>query len=146
MTSDADSRIVRLKSGSVYEDKRNYSRAVVIDNWILVANTAGRNYATREMSEDPAEQTRQCFANIEGALKAVDSSLSDVMRVRTAIPYIEHKEAILAVVAEKFKDIDPASTTTATPLSAPEFLVEIEVTAYRGAGARKVDYLRVSLG
>ncbi|MBN3801891.1 RidA family protein [Paraburkholderia sp. Ac-20336] len=141
----AELQVQKLKSGSVYEDKNSYSRAVVVDNWVLVANTAGRHYRTREISKDPAEQTLQCFANIEGALKAVGASLADVVRSRIAIPNLDHKEAVMAVVSEKFKDIDPAATITATPLAGTEYLVEIEVTAYRGAGAARTEKMRVSL-
>lgn len=138
-------QVTKLKSGSIYEDKLSYSRAVVVDNWVLVANTAGRHYGTREISKDPAEQTRQCFANIEGALKAVGSSLGDVVRSRVSVPNLEHKDAVMSVVAEKFRGVDPAGTVTATPLAGPEYLVEIEVTAYRGAGAAKAENLRISL-
>jgi enamine deaminase RidA (YjgF/YER057c/UK114 family) len=141
----ADLKVQKLKSGSIFEDKNNYSRAVVVQDWVFVSNTAGRNYQTREMSSDPTEQTRQCFANIEGALKAVNSSLTDVVRVRVAVPKLEHKAAVVAVVAEKFQGVDPASTVTATPLAGPDYLVEIEVTAYRGAGAAQTERLRVTL-
>ncbi|MEI4488554.1 RidA family protein [Frigidibacter sp. MR17.14] len=139
-------KITKLKSGSLYEEKLSYSRAVVIGDWILVANTAGRNYKTRYMSTDPVEQTQQLFANVEGALAAVGASLKDVVRQRISIPYLEHKEAVMGVVAEKFKGIDPVNTITACPLAAPDYLVEIEVTAYRGAGETETEYLRISLG
>lgn len=138
--------VTKLKSGSLYEDKRSYSRAVVVDKWVMVSNTAGRNYATRYMSTDPAEQAQQCFVNIVGALAAVGATLADVVRARIAVPYAEHKEAVLGVVAQKFKSIDPAFTITATPLSSPDYMIEIEVTAYIGAGKAKTDYLRISLG
>lgn len=145
MSAKNTPKIVKLKTGSIYEEKRCYSRAVVIDNWILVANTAGRHYSTREMSTDPVEQTRQCFANIEGSLNAVGAGLSDIVRARISIPFAEHKEAVMAIVAEKFRGVDPASTITATPLASPDYLVEIEVTAYRGAGQIEAEYRRVDL-
>ena len=63
-------KITKVKSGSIFETKESYSRIVAVDNWIFVSNTAGRNYRTREMSDDPVEQARQCFHNIEGALKS----------------------------------------------------------------------------
>lgn len=34
-------------------------------------------------------------------------------------------------VGERFRGIDPANTTTCTPLAQPELKVEMEVTAYR---------------
>lgn len=139
------SHVVKLKTGSLYEEKRNYSRAVVAGDFIFLSNTAGRNYQTRVMSEQASEQAQQCFRNIEGALAAVDSSLADVVRIRVAIPYAADKESVMDVVAQKFKGIDPASTVTATPLASPDYKVEIEVTAMRGAGAAQTEYRKVSL-
>ena len=49
-------KIVKVKSGSLYETKESYSRIVAVGDWIFVSNTAGRNYKTREMSPDPVEQ------------------------------------------------------------------------------------------
>ena len=63
-------KIVKVKSGSLYETKESYSRIVAVGDWIFVSNTAGRNYKTREMSPDPVEQAKQCFDNVEAALKA----------------------------------------------------------------------------
>jgi len=138
-------KVIRVKSGSIFEDKESYSRLVAIDNWIFVSNTAGRNYQTREMSSDAVTQARQCFANIEGALASVGASLADVVRSRVTIPYREDAAAVMALVGEKFRGVDPASTVTCSPLGAPDFKVEIEVTAYKGAGAAGAEYLRISL-
>lgn len=137
--------IVKVKTGSLYEEKRSYSRAVVLDNWIMISNTAGRDYQTRAISEDAKEQTEQCFKNIEGVLAEVGSELADVVRIRVAIPDLDFKEDVMAVVARKFKGIDPASTVTATPLAGPEYKVEIEMTAFRGASRRAEERRRVLL-
>lgn len=138
--------VIKLKTGSLYEEKRSYSRAIVIDNWVLVANTAGRNYHTRYMSTDPVEQTRQMIDNLKGALEAVGSCLGDVVRSRISIPYPEHKEAIMDVIAEAFRGIDPVSTITATPLASPDYLVELEATAYLGLSRRDTIHRKVALG
>ena len=55
--------VTKLKSGGIYEDKESYSRLVMVDNWIFMANTAGRNLTTRYMSEDAVEQAAQVFRN-----------------------------------------------------------------------------------
>jgi enamine deaminase RidA (YjgF/YER057c/UK114 family) len=128
--------IMKLKSNSAIEGRSSYSRAVVIDDWILLANTAGRDFKTREMPADAAGQTAKALANIEGALAAVGASLADVVRARVSVPDPADVAAVMAVFAERFKGIDPAGTFTCTPLAGPEYRVEIEVTAYRGAGAR----------
>lgn len=78
-------KIIKLKTGSPFEEKGSYSRLVVVDNWIHVSNTAGRNPQTKLIAEDILEQTHQVFANIESALKAVDASLADVVCSRVFI-------------------------------------------------------------
>lgn len=138
-------KVIKVKSGSVFEEKESYSRIVCVDNWIFVSNTAGRNYKTREMSTDPVEQARQCYKNIEGALASVGASLADVVRSRVTIPYVEDAAAVMAVVGEKMRGIDPSSTVTCSPLGAPDFKVEIEVTAYKGVGAAGSEYVTISL-
>lgn len=138
-------KVVKVKTGSIFEEKESYSRIVAVDNWIFVSNTAGRNYKTREMSTDAVEQAEQCFANIEGALKAVGASLADVIRSRVTIPYREDAPAVMAYVGQRFKGVDPSSTVTCSPLGAPDFKVEIEVTAYRGVGDAGSEYINVTL-
>lgn len=139
-------KITKVKSGSIFETKESYSRIVCVDDWIFVSNTAGRNYKTREMSTDPVEQARQCFDNIEGALKAVGSCLEDVVQSKIFIPYVEDAKAVMEYVGERFRGIDPQRTVTCSPLGAPDFKVEIEVTAYRGASKAEVEEITISLG
>ncbi|MGO7761446.1 RidA family protein [Rhizobium ruizarguesonis] len=138
-------KVTKVKSGSIYEEKESYSRVVAVDNWVFVSNTAGRNYKTREMSADPVEQAKQCFKNIEGALASVGATLADVVRSRVVIPNVEDAPAVMAFVGEKFRNIDPCSTVTCPPLGGPDLRVEIEVTAYKGAGASGSEYVSISL-
>ncbi|SMX45740.1 RidA family protein [Maliponia aquimaris] len=138
-------KITKVKSGSIFETKESYSRIVAVDNWIFVSNTAGRNYRTREMSDDPVEQARQCFHNIEGALKSVGSCIEDVVQSRIFIPNVADARAVMDYVGERFHGIDPQRTVTCSPLGAPEFKVEIEVTAYRGASKAEVEHIEISL-
>ncbi|MGI6246911.1 MAG: Rid family hydrolase [Pseudochelatococcus sp.] len=138
-------QITKLNSGSPMETRDSYSRLVVVDNWIFGSLTAGRNYQTRELSPDPAEQARQCIANIKGALEAVGSGLADVVRANIVIPSREDIPVVLPVVAEAFRGIDPANVLTCAPLSLADFKVEIDITAYRGAGAAPQQRLKVTL-
>lgn len=139
-------RIVKYKSGNPNEDRRSYSRAIAVGDMIFVANTAGRNLKTMEFPKDPAEQTRQCLINLSTALEALGATLADVIRARISIPDVSVKEAILDVTSQAFRGIDPAMTITACPLTSPDYLVEIEVTAYRGAGSDTVERLQAQLG
>jgi enamine deaminase RidA (YjgF/YER057c/UK114 family) len=125
------SEVVKVKSNSKYEDLNSYSRLVVAGDWIYVSNTAGRDYATRAIASDAKGQAEQAFRNIEGALASVGASLTDVVMVRVFVPNIADMDAVGEIVGRKFKGIDPANTTTCTPLGQPELKVEFEVTAYR---------------
>ena len=138
-------RIVKVKTGNKFEELGSYSRIVAVDNWIFVSNTAGRNPQTKEIPEDVTAQTLQVFANIEGALAAVDSCLADVISSRVFIQNPDDTPAVMAIVGEKFRGIDPAATVTCPPLGSTVYKVELEVTAYRGASTANVEKITVSL-
>jgi enamine deaminase RidA (YjgF/YER057c/UK114 family) len=123
--------IVKVKSGSKYETLNSYSRVVVAGDMIFVSNTAGRNYKTRAIAPDAKGQAEQAFSNVEGALAAVGASLNDVVAVKVFVPDIADMDEVNEVVGRKFKGIDPANTTTCTPLGQPELKVEFEMTAYK---------------
>ncbi|WP_342364221.1 RidA family protein [Terrarubrum flagellatum] len=129
------SEIIKVKSGSKFEDLNSYSRVVVAGDMIFVSNTAGRNYKTREIAPDARGQAEQAFRNIEGALAAVDASLKDVVAIKVFVPDIADMAAVGEIVGAKFRGIDPANTTTCTPLGQPELKVEFEVTAYKRRNA-----------
>lgn len=126
--------VVKVKSGSILEDKEGYSRLVALDNWIFMSLTAGRDYKSRAMPDTALEQAKQAMKNVDGALASVGSGLEDVVRRRIFIPRQEDVSEVMAYMGEKFKGIDPASCVSCGPLGGPEYLFEIEITAYRGAG------------
>ncbi len=78
-------QIVKVKTGSKLEETSSYSRAVAVDNWVFVSNTAGRNPETKLIPENVLDQTEQVFSNVERALVAVGCSLADVVMSRVFI-------------------------------------------------------------
>ena len=136
--------ISKVKTGSKYEDMGSYSRVVAVGDWIFVSNTAGRNPQTKEISDDLAEQTHQVFANIEAALAAVDASLADVVCSRLFIQNPQDVPAVMTIVGEKFRGIDPASTVTCPPLGSTVYKVELELTAFRGASRAEVKKINLA--
>lgn len=139
------SKVVKIKTGSKFEEIGSYSRVVCVDDWIFVSNTAGRNPLTNKIPEDVIEQTQQVFANIEAALAAADASLADVVASRVFIQDPNDTHAVMVKVGEKFRGIDPASTVTCPPLGSTVYKVEIEVTAYRGVSRADVERRTVTL-
>lgn len=137
--------IVKVKTGSRFEELGSYSRLVAIDNLIFVSNTAGRNPHTKKIPEDLTEQTLQVLANIEAALAAVEASLADVVAARVFVQFPQDVEIIMAAYAQKMRGINPTLTMTCPPLGSTEYRVEIEVTAYRGAGKANLKEIKLSL-
>lgn len=138
-------KIVKVKTGSPFEEKGSYSRIVKVDQWIYVSNTAGRNPETKLISEDITEQTLQVFANVENALKAVGSGLEDAIFSRVYVQEPKDIEAVMTIVGQKFKGIDPSTTITCPPLGSTVYKVEIELTAYLGASQAETEKLLVSV-
>ncbi|MCJ8519854.1 enamine deaminase RidA (YjgF/YER057c/UK114 family) [Pseudorhizobium tarimense] len=127
--------VQRISSGSPFETRIGYSRAVVDREMVYVSGTTGYDYARMEMPEDVADQTRNALATIVNALREAGSSLKDVLRVHYYITDMADYDAIVGVLGETFSGIRPAATMIVCGLTAPEMKVEIEVTARIGAGS-----------
>ncbi|MGO1297436.1 MAG: RidA family protein [Vibrio sp.] len=132
-------KIIKVKTGSKFEEIGSYSRVVAVDDWIFVSNTAGRNPETNEMPDDVFAQTDQVFINIERALAAVDACLADVVTSKVFIQNPADVSAVMEHIGSKFKGIDPTTTVTCPPLGSTLYKVELEVTAYRGASCGDVE-------
>jgi enamine deaminase RidA (YjgF/YER057c/UK114 family) len=130
--------IVKVKTGNRFEELGSYSRLVAVDNLIFVSNTAGRNPHTKQIPADLTEQTLQVLANIETALGAVGATLADAVAVRVYVQFPQDVETIMAAYAKKMRGINPTLTMTSPPLGSPEYKVEIDMIAYRGASKAKV--------
>src|SRR5829696_2408714 len=128
-----------ISFGSAFEAQGGYSRAVVDGEWVFVAGTTGFDYGAMTVSEDPVEQARQTFRNIERALAEAGASLADVVRVIYYVPNRDDWPAIQPVLAEKFGAIRPAATAVFCGLVDERMKIEIEVTARRRAGTDAAD-------
>ena len=123
-----------VSSGTIWERKFGYSRAVRIGDVIAVAGTtAVDENGVVVGAGDPGAQARFIFQKIGRALAEAGASLEDVVRVRTFVTDISRWEDVARVQGEVFAEIRPAATLVeVSALVAPELLVEIEVDAYHG--------------
>lgn len=137
-------KITKVNTDSIFEEKGSYSRLVAVDNWIYVSNTAGRNPLTKQIPEDVIAQTLQVFENIESALAAVGATLADVVFSRVFIQVPADTAAVMEIVGQKFRGINPATTVTCPPLGSDIYKVELEVTAYRGAADAEVEKIKIA--
>jgi len=120
-----------ISSGSEFETRVGYSRAVVDGDDVFVSGTTGFDYRTMTISEDPVEQTRQCLRNISEALAAAGCRLDDVVRVRYLLTEAALFDRLAPVFGEHFGRIRPAATAMVVGLVDPRMKIEIEVTARR---------------
>ena len=121
-----------ITTGSPFEAKIGYSRAVVCDGWVFVAGTTGYDYATMEMPESVEDQCRNALATIRNALEDAGCSLDQVVRVRYILPDPADWPACWPLTSTAFDRARPAATMIAAALQEPEMKIEIEVTARLG--------------
>jgi len=120
-----------ISSGSDFEAKIGYSRAVVAGDWVFVSGTTGFDYTTMSISESLIEQTEQCLKNIQAALGQADSSLNDVVRVTYVLPDGAQFEQCWPMLRKYFGAIRPAAMMISAGLAEPRMKIEIEVTALK---------------
>ena len=123
----------RTQSASPYEVAFGFSRAVRVDNRILVAGTAPVEPDGASTPGDAAAQARRCFAIILAAIEELGGSAAEVVRTRMYITDPADGDAIGAVHGEIFRDVRPASTmVVVAALLRPEWRIEIEAEALIG--------------
>ena len=116
-------------SGSKWEPKMGYSRAVRSGNFIAVTGTVGIN-ADGTYSSSLAEQTRRSLQIIEAAIEALGGKLEHVIRTRTFVTDVGKWEEVAKVHGELFGDIRPATTIVQVArLIDPDAQIEIEADA-----------------
>jgi enamine deaminase RidA (YjgF/YER057c/UK114 family) len=122
----------RISSGSVWEERYGYSRAVAAGPFVHVAGTAPIMPADGDPPDDPYEQARRCLEIIVGALAEAGAGPDDVVRTRIFVTDAAHIAEVMRAHGEVFDRARPACTGLVSGLLDPRWLVEIEVEAYVG--------------
>ena len=118
-------------SGSEWEEKVGYSRAVRMGNIIEVSGTVAADSSGEPIGEgDEYLQTRFILMRLENTLSQLGASLTDVVRTRIYCTRIKNWQAIGKAHQEFFGSIGPAtSMIEVAALIHQDYLVEIEATA-----------------
>jgi enamine deaminase RidA (YjgF/YER057c/UK114 family) len=121
----------RYASGTPWEPKVGYSRAVRVGRRIYVSGTtATAPDGTVVGRGDAYVQTVQALDNIERALFALGSRREEIVRLRLFVADIGDFEAIARALGERFREIRPANTMVqVSALIDPAMKVEIEADA-----------------
>jgi enamine deaminase RidA (YjgF/YER057c/UK114 family) len=119
-----------ILTGSPWEDKMGYCRAVRIGNIVEVSGTVAIVDGEKVKADDAHAQTLNILERVEKVLEDLNVSMTDVIRTRIFTTDINTFEAIATAHSSYFKDIKPTTGFyEVSKLVAPEYLVEIEFTA-----------------
>lgn len=118
-----------VSSGSPYESRYGFSRAVKIDDRVIVAGTAPI-WPDGEVDPDPKTQARRCLEIMLGALAEAGGSPEHVVRTRSFITDAVYGDEVGEAHGEVFSDIRPASTMVVVAgLLDERWKVEMELEA-----------------
>jgi enamine deaminase RidA (YjgF/YER057c/UK114 family) len=124
--------VKHVSTGSPFEVKMGYSRAVVQGGWCFVSGTTGYDYARMVMPDRAEDQARNCFETIFKVLHEAGFAPADIVRVQYTVADRSVVSAVTPVLGEYLGSIRPAATMVVAGLIEPEMLIEVEVTAFKG--------------
>lgn len=123
MSNTSTPNRINISSGSEWEPKIGYSRAVRIGNQVAVSGTTAPG-------ETLTDQTRAALETIKAALAEAGASLDDVIRTRMYLRDMTQWEQAALAHGEVFGEIRPATTILeVSSLIDPALLIEIEADA-----------------
>ena len=125
--------VQRVSTGSPFESKFGYSRAVRHEDTVYVSGTTGYDYTTMKMPESVGAQARNALATIDKALREAGSSIEDTVRVTYYVGDVAYVNDVVEAVGAVFKDIRPAASMLIVKMIEEAMKIEIEVTARIGA-------------
>ncbi|MGD0768374.1 MAG: RidA family protein [Tepidisphaeraceae bacterium] len=116
-------------SGSKWEPKMGYSRAVRSGNYIAVSGTVGVN-ADGKYPASLEEQTRRSLRIIQSAIQSLGGKMEHVIRTRMFVTDVSKWEEVARVHGEIFGEIRPATAIVeVAKLIDPQAKIEIEADA-----------------
>jgi enamine deaminase RidA (YjgF/YER057c/UK114 family) len=123
-----------ITTGSPFEERIGYSRAVVDGDWIFVSGCTGFDYSTMRLADGVVAQAEQAMQNVDAALREAGASVADVVRVHYLLPDRADFEPCWPTLQRWFGEVRPAATMLMCELLDPEMRIEIEVTARMRTG------------
>ena len=120
----------RVFTGSPYEAKFGFARAVRVGDQIVVAGTGPVEDDGSTTPGDAAAQADRCFTLILRAIEQLGGSAGDVVRTRMFLTDFNDQEVVGAVHSRFFGAKPPAATMVGCAwLCRKEWKVEIEAEA-----------------
>jgi enamine deaminase RidA (YjgF/YER057c/UK114 family) len=118
-----------ISSGSSFEERVGYSRAVVAGGRVHVSGTAPIMPGDADPPADAYGQARRCLEIVVEALREAGCGPQHVVRTRIYVTRAELIDEVGRAHRELFGDVRPATTGIVAGLLDPRWLVEIEADA-----------------
>jgi enamine deaminase RidA (YjgF/YER057c/UK114 family) len=119
----------RVSSGSPYEPRIGFSRAVRVGERVLVSGTAPI-WPDGSCDPDAGVQARRCFEIILAALRELGAGPEHVVRTRMYLTDPAHADAVGRAHGDVFGEVRPAATmVVVAALLDPRWKVEVEAEA-----------------
>ncbi|MDH4157414.1 MAG: RidA family protein [candidate division Zixibacteria bacterium] len=120
-----------ISSASSFKKGIGFSRAVRVDDRILVSGTAPiADDGSTAHPGDAYLQAKRCLEIIKAAIEKAGGRMSDVVRTRIYLTDAAFQEEVGRAHAEFFGDIRPATTMVAIKgLMRDDWLVQLEAEA-----------------
>ena len=120
----------RATSGSPYEDRFGFCRAVLVGNRIIVAGTGPIEDDGTTTPGGAAAQAARCCELIIAAIEDLGGCAKDIVRTRMFLTDFADQDAVGAVHARYFGEAKPAATMAGVAwLCGDDWKVEIEAEA-----------------
>jgi enamine deaminase RidA (YjgF/YER057c/UK114 family) len=129
----AISELRRIPPLSPFEEEVGFTRALRVENRILVSGTVAV-LPDGSVPTDAGAQADRCFELIFGHIEKLGGRAEDVVRVRMFVTDIADADAVSAAFARALKHVRPVATLVAiAALYRAEWKVEIEAEAVVGS-------------
>jgi enamine deaminase RidA (YjgF/YER057c/UK114 family) len=123
--------ITRISSGGPWEESIGYSRAVVVDRWVLTSGCTSTVDGQVAHVDDPYGQTLEAFGIALRAVAEAGAGVEHVVRTRMYVTDIGLLDEVGRAHGSLFGEVRPAATMVGVSgLAHPDHLVEVEVEAF----------------
>ena len=124
-------KITKVSVSGVPEPQGNYySNCLKVGNQLILSGMIAS-----DTSGDAYQQSVECFQKIRTIIEAAGGRIEDVAKLNIYLTDMENRPAFGRARGEFFSGRMPCSTLVAiSALASPGALVEIEATAFLGAG------------
>jgi len=121
----------RAFSGSPWEKKVAYCRAIKVGRHIYVSGTTSIKDGKVHAANDGYEQAKRCFEIIRESLQEFGTDVHCIVRTRMFVTDINRWEEFSKAHYAVFKDNPPVTTMVEVKsLIDPDMLIEIEAEAF----------------